>query len=108
MGFSSSGPSVTQPTKGKKGTIRTHSQPSQPVESASCGRTTMVDHENHVEGTSENQVNVEQSTFGFPVADPDTQVQMKNISPSALPHFYNKVHEDADPFLFEFDILCRS
>ena len=40
--------------------------------------------------------------------NPNTQVQMKNISPSALPHFYGKVHEDPDSFLFEFDILCRS
>jgi len=40
--------------------------------------------------------------------DPDTQVQMKNISKSSLPHFYGKVHEDADSFLFEFDILCTS
>ena len=34
--------------------------------------------------------------------------QMKNIPPSALPHFHGKVHEDPDSFLFEFDILCRS
>ena len=32
---------------------------------------------------------------------------MKNISPSVLPHFYGKVAEDPDEFLFEFDILCR-
>lgn len=40
--------------------------------------------------------------------DPNTQVQMKNISPSALQHFYGKVNEDPNFFLFEFDILCRS
>lgn len=40
--------------------------------------------------------------------DPDTQVQMKNISPSALPHFHGNVHEDPNSFLFYFDILCRS
>lgn len=34
--------------------------------------------------------------------------QMKNIPPSALPHFHGKVHEDPESFLFEFDILCRS
>jgi len=39
---------------------------------------------------------------------PDTQVQMKNISASALAHFYGKVHEEPDSFLFEFDIFCRS
>ena len=33
---------------------------------------------------------------------------MKNISPLVLPHFHEKVAEDTDEFLFEFDILCRS
>ena len=33
---------------------------------------------------------------------------MKNISPSVLPHFYGKVVEDLDEFVFEFDILCHS
>ena len=68
----------------------------------------MVDHEYHLEGTGENQVSKEQSNFLFPIVDPDTVVQMKNIPPSALPHFHGKVHEDPDSFLFEFDILCRS
>ena len=40
--------------------------------------------------------------------DPNTQVQMKNISPSTLPHFYGKVHEELNTFLFEFDIFCGS
>jgi len=40
--------------------------------------------------------------------NPKTQVQMKNIPPSSLPHFYGKVHEDPNSFLFEIDILCRS
>ena len=54
LGSSSIGPSVTQPTKGKKGTIGIYSQPSQPVESDSGGRTTMVDEEDHAEGSGEN------------------------------------------------------
>ena len=33
---------------------------------------------------------------------------MKNIPPSALPHFHGMTSEDPDFFLFEFDILCRS
>ena len=33
---------------------------------------------------------------------------MENISPSVLPHFYGKVAEDLDEFLFEFDILYHS
>ena len=44
----------------------------------------------------------------FPIVDPDTVAQMKNISPSSLPHFHGKVHEYPDSFLFKFDILCRS
>jgi len=35
-------------------------------------------------------------------------VQMKKILPSVLPHFYGKVHDGPDAFLFEFDILCRN
>ena len=33
---------------------------------------------------------------------------VKNIPPSALPHFHGMSSEDPDSFLFEFDILCRS
>ena len=80
----------------------------QPVESGTSKRETMVDHEDHLEGTGENQVSEEQTTFVFPIVDPDTVAQMKNIPPLALPHFHGKVHEDPDSFLFEFDILCRS
>lgn len=68
----------------------------------------MADHEDHVEGTSENQVSREQSTFVFPIVDLNTVAQMKNIPPSSLPHFHGKVHEDPNSFLFEFDILCRN
>lgn len=50
-------PSVTQPTKGKKGTIRTHSQPAQPIESGFLGGETMADHEDHAERPGENKVN---------------------------------------------------
>ena len=60
------------------------------------------------EGVGKNQPQEEQSTLGFPIVDPDTMVQMKNIPPSVLPHFHGKVHEDPNAFLFEFDILCRS
>jgi len=40
--------------------------------------------------------------------EPDAIVKMKNIPPSIPPHFYGKVHEEPDSFIFEFDILCRS
>ena len=101
-------PCVTQPTKGRKGPIGTHSQCSQPIKRGSLGGTKMTEHEDHVERTCKNQVNEEQSTFGFPIVDLDVTVQMKNIPPSTLPHFYGKVNEYPDSFLFEFDILGRS
>jgi len=97
---------VVQPKEGKE--EATSSQSSQPIESGSCEGETMVDHEDHAEETSENQVNEEQSNFEFPIVDPDSIAQMKNIPPLTLPHFHGKVHEYLDSFLFEFDILCRS
>lgn len=104
---------VKQPETGKKeakGDIKFEFKISQPSPSRSgpIGGTTMVDHEDHVEGTGENQINEEKSTFGFPIVNSKENVQMKNISPSTLPHFHDKVHEDPNSFLFEFDILCRS
>lgn len=68
----------------------------------------MENQEDHAKEIGENQVNEEQSIFEFPIVGPDTQVQMKNLSPLILPHFYGKVYEDLDSFLFEFYILCRS
>jgi hypothetical protein len=50
----------------------------------------------------------EEVTFDFPIIDPTTIVQMKNIPPSALPHFHGMVSEDPNAFIFEFYILCHS
>lgn len=33
---------------------------------------------------------------------------MKNISPSILPNFHALRSKDAETFLFEFEVLCRS
>ena len=33
---------------------------------------------------------------------------MKNISPSALPHFHGLTSEDPDTFMFEFVCVCRT
>jgi len=33
---------------------------------------------------------------------------MKNISPSALPHFHGLTTENPGPFLFEFVVICRT
>jgi hypothetical protein len=46
--------------------------------------------------------------FGFPILDPTTTIQMKNIPPSTLPNFHGMVTEDPETFLFEFDVLCHS
>lgn len=104
---------VTQSYKGKKeakGDWKFQfkiSQPS-PSRSGSIGGTTMADHEDHAEWTSENHVHEEQSTFGFPIVNSEDNVQMKNISPSTLLQFHGKVYEDPYSFLFKFDILCWS
>jgi len=49
-----------------------------------------------------------ENELGFPILDPTTIVQMKNIPPSELPNFHGMVTEDPENFLFEFDVLCRS
>ena len=33
---------------------------------------------------------------------------MKNIPPTALPHFYVQVCDYPNSYIFEFDILCKS
>ena len=48
------------------------------------------------------------NSFGFPIVDDDSQVTMKNISPSVLPNFHGLRNEDPETFLFEFKVLCRS
>ena len=66
--------------------------------------------DNEPEGLGENDGNVnddakQEVTFGFPIFDSTVDVTMKNIPPSALPHFHSMSTEDPDSFLFEFDIL---
>lgn len=57
-----------------------------------------------------NQGQEEESTFKFPIQEPeeDDEIKMKNIPPSVLPKFYGMASEDPDSFLFEFDIVCRT
>lgn len=40
--------------------------------------------------------------------DLKTITEMKNILSLNFPHFYGKVNEDPDYFLFEIESLCRS
>lgn len=44
----------------------------------------------------------------FPIRETNGDMKMKNISPSALPHFHGLTTEDPDTFLFEFVVLCRT
>ena len=44
----------------------------------------------------------------FPIRETNGEMKMKNISPSALPHFHGLTTEDPDTFLFEFVVLCRT
>jgi len=86
-----------------------HIQPSHFTRDSLLGGKRMENREDvNGEGVGKNQPQEEQSTLGFPIVDPDTMVQMKNIPPLVLPHFHGKVHEDPNDFLSEFDILCRS
>ena len=49
-----------------------------------------------------------QPTFPFPLPSLVTNVNLKNIPPTALPKLYGLATEEPDTFLFEFDILCHS
>ena len=69
--------------------------------------------DNEPEDPEENDGNVnddaeQEVTFRFPIFDSTEDVTMKNIPPSALPHFHSMSTEDPNSFLFEFDILCHS
>jgi hypothetical protein len=44
----------------------------------------------------------------FPIRETNGDTKMKNISPSALPHFHGLTTEDPDTFLFEFVVICRT
>jgi len=44
----------------------------------------------------------------FPIRETNGDTKMKNISPSALPHFHGMISEDPGTFLFEFSVICRT
>ena len=44
----------------------------------------------------------------FPIREENGETKMKNISPSALPHFHRLTSEDPDLFMFEFVVVCRT
>lgn len=44
----------------------------------------------------------------FPIQETNGDTNMKNISPSALPHLHGLTIKDPDTFLFEFAVLFRT
>jgi len=56
----------------------------------------------HINGI-EDEERIEGS---FPIRETNGDMKMKNISPSALPHFQGLTTEDPDTFLVEFVVLC--
>ena len=72
----------------------------------------MAEEGNGLERGPPNQGEEEESTFKFPIHEPednhDEEIKMKNIPPSVLPNFYGMASEEPDSFLFEFDIVCRT
>jgi len=60
---------------------------------------------------AENQNDIgnrERIESAFPIRETNGDTKMKNISPSALPHFHGLTTEDTDTFLFEFVVICRT
>jgi len=44
----------------------------------------------------------------FPIIEMNGDTKMRNISPSALPHFHGLTSEDPDTFLFDFYVICKT
>ena len=44
----------------------------------------------------------------FPIRETNGDTKMKNISPSALPHFHGLTTKDRDTFLLEFFVIYRT
>jgi len=52
--------------------------------------------------------NRERVEGAFPIKETNGDTKMKNISPSALPHFHGLTTEDPDTFLFEFVVIYQT
>jgi len=56
-----------------------------------------------------NDIGNEETIEGaFSIWETNGDTKMKNISPSALPHFHGLTTKDPDTFSFEFVVLCRT
>ena len=60
------------------------------------------------EAMADNRGEDERIEGAFPIRETNGDMKMKNISPSALPHFHGLTTEDPDTFLFEFAVLFRT
>jgi len=60
------------------------------------------------EAMAKNRREYERIEGAFPIRKTNGDMKMKNISPSALPHFHGLTTEDPDTFMFEFVVLCRT
>jgi len=61
-----------------------------------------------MDGNQNDRGDRERIESAFPIRETNGDTKMKNISPSALPHFHGLTIEDPDTFLFEFAIICRT
>ena len=52
--------------------------------------------------------NIERVEGAFPIREMNGDTKMKNISPTALPHFHGQTTEDPDTFLFDFAIIYQT
>jgi len=52
--------------------------------------------------------NGERIESSFLIRETNGDTKMKNISPSALPHFHSLTTEDPGTFLFEFFVICQT
>ena len=58
---------------------------------------------------AENRNGIENMTEGaFPIRETNGDARMKNIIPSALPHFHGLTLEDPDTFSFDFFVIYRT
>ena len=60
------------------------------------------------EGPTSPILNMDGIQRAFPIREANGETKMKNIIPSALPHFHGLTSDDPDTFMFEFVVVCRT
>ena len=61
-----------------------------------------------IEGPASPILTMAGTQRAFPIREEDGDIEMKNISPSTLPHFHGLTSKDPDTFMFEFSIVHRT